>query len=317
MSAPAFGCGPYANEIPDRTVVTKSLHVVNDGGSDNAFNELALLDPDFVPASTIVNADDKNDGPYTGASLLLRGLRLKQEHVAKSNNLTGNIGFTVHWNEMPWSIIEALEGSGKSPTLWEDRCRESILGAQDRKNFDPKAPHFDVVLISLLDSPWFPQVEYLPSEGLPPTALDHLPVESLLGRPGFVILHVGGTVVGKTEGQRLFHKWGVKTLETVVWLPTDLKKLHPNQKGRSPFRMSSETWFLGMRGAVNRSADTNIITCNLRGDVLVSKERPDMEAFAEQFVNGQRRLHLFAPAGPKRPGWVRVGKNLETDFDCR
>jgi hypothetical protein len=42
-----------------------------------------------------------------------------------------------------------------------------------------------------------------------------------------------------------------------------------------------------------------------------------MEAFAEQMVGGQLRLHLFALAGPARAGWVRMGTGLPTNFDCR
>jgi hypothetical protein len=50
---------------------------------------------------------------------------------------------------------------------------------------------------------------------------------------------------------------------------------------------------------------------------MISSERPDMEAFCEQLVGGQRRLHLFAPDGPARPGWVRMGPGIPTNFDCR
>jgi hypothetical protein len=63
--------------------------------------------------------------------------------------------------------------------------------------------------------------------------------------------------------------------------------------------------------------DQHIINCNLKADLIVQAERPDMETFAELLANGQRRLHLFATAGPKRGGWVRMGPELETDFDCR
>jgi hypothetical protein len=33
---------------------------------------------------------------------------------------------------------------------------------RDRKSFDPKAHHFDIILIWLLDAPYFPQYEYEP-----------------------------------------------------------------------------------------------------------------------------------------------------------
>jgi hypothetical protein len=73
-------------------------------------------------------------------------------------------------------------------------------------------PHFDVSLISLLDSPFFPLYELEPEGGLPPTRIDDLPVESLLGRPGFVIIHVCGTAFGKLKGLRLFDVWSVRFL---------------------------------------------------------------------------------------------------------
>jgi hypothetical protein len=43
--------------------------------------------------------------------------------------------------------------------------------------------------------------------------MDRLPVESLLGRPGFVLTYVGGAAIGKLVGLLLFDVWGVRFLE--------------------------------------------------------------------------------------------------------
>jgi hypothetical protein len=218
MSAPEWDEGPYANEEPDLTCITQSAYVPEDHHT-NQWNELSLIKDNFVPAMTIVNADDNNHGIYTGASQLLHVTLLKAEQIQSQNKLMGNVGFSVNWDGNPATAIDCLEDTGSSPTLWADRCTESLFTGRDRKSFDPKAPHFDVILISLLDSPWFPQYEKEPVEGLKPTRMDELPVESMLGRPGFVILHVGGTAIGKLEGIRLFQAWGLKMLEVILITP--------------------------------------------------------------------------------------------------
>jgi hypothetical protein len=205
--------GPYADEEPDMTCVVTSSYTVHEPANYNNLSELTLLDPDFLPASTIVNADDINDGVYGGASQLLHATHLRAEQVQNQNVMMGNNGFTVNWNGNPATAIDTLEDAGTSPTLRDDRIRESFLVGRERKSFDPKSPHFDIILISLLDSPYFPQYEREPEGGLPPTLMDRLPVESLLGRPGFVLIHVGGTAIGKLEGLRLFDVWGVRFLE--------------------------------------------------------------------------------------------------------
>jgi hypothetical protein len=205
--------GPYADEQPDMTCIVTSNYQVHEEFNENTLSELTLLDPDFVPVSTISNADDTNHGVYTGASQLFHATAKKAEQVQLQNILAGNTGFTVNWDGKPATALDTLEDTGKSPTLWDDRIKESLFVGRDRKSFDPKAPHFDVILISLLDSPYFPKYEYEPEGGLPPTEMDDLPVESLLGRPGFVVIHVGGTAIGKLEGLRLFGVWGVRFLE--------------------------------------------------------------------------------------------------------
>jgi hypothetical protein len=122
-------------------------------------------------------------------------------------------GFTFNWDDNLANAIDTLEDTEKRPTLWDDRINESRFVGRERKSFDPKAPpHFDVSLISLLDSPFFPLYELEPEGGLPPTRIDDLPVESLLGRPGFVIIHVCGTAFGKLKGLRLFDVWSVRFL---------------------------------------------------------------------------------------------------------
>jgi hypothetical protein len=82
-------------------------------------------------------------------------------------------GFTVNWDDNLATAIDTLADTGKWPTLWDDRVKESFFMGRDRKSFDAKASHFDIILISPLD---------------------------LLGSPGFILIHVDGTAIGKVEG---------------------------------------------------------------------------------------------------------------------
>jgi len=216
--------------------------------SDNVFTELTLIDEDFLPSQSVANADDKSDGVFGNTPHLLQVERLKAVQVARENEVKGNVGFTIKWDEDPASIISTLEGCGAAPTLLDDRK----VGPTMRKAFDPKAPHFDVLVVNLLDSPFFPQDDMVSEGVMGPTPLDGLPVSSLLGRPGFVIMHVGGAAVGRREGMRLFGVWQVKSLETVTWLPEELGMLHPNQGGSGLFRPSCEHWLFGIKGNVSR-----------------------------------------------------------------
>jgi hypothetical protein len=80
----------------------------------------------------------------------------------------------VNWNGNPATAIDTLDGAGTSPTLRDDRIRETFLMDRERKSFDPKSPHFEIILISLLDSPYFPQYERKPEGDLPPILMDRL-----------------------------------------------------------------------------------------------------------------------------------------------
>ncbi|KAI5857766.1 hypothetical protein BZA05DRAFT_105501 [Tricharina praecox] len=281
--------------------------------SDNKLTEISLVNEDFLPAQTIMNADDNGNGVF-GNTLKMRQFQyLKAIQIAKENDEKGNHGFNIKWDEHPSTIISALEDCGAAPTLSDDRMNETST----RKAFDPKAPHFDVIVINLLESPYFPKDTVVPEGGLRPTLMDDLPISSLLGRPGFIIMHIGGTALGREEGMRLFDVWKIKTLETITWLPKVIETLHANQRGHGVLSSSSEDFLVGLKGNINRSKDSNIVHCNVSGDVMVSSQRPQMEFLAEKFSNGQRRLSIFVPSGAPRPGWVQMGRDLCNNFDCR
>lgn len=188
--------------------------------------EGTLVCPHEMPVRQVINSDDAPDGVFlaTGQDRLLEVA--KAELVFQENERNGlDDGFEVRWNERePWDIIAVLEACGASPTLLDDRRAEEIAQTQEegwigdgnppaRRPFDPKAPHFDVIVISLQNSPYYPFVQVVGTGHCAPTPLDGLPLESLLGRPGFVLIRCGKTPAGLNEGRRLFDVWGVKRLE--------------------------------------------------------------------------------------------------------
>jgi len=233
----------------DLHTATASRHSVKSALniSDNILTEISLMNENFLPSHTIVNPDDGDHGAFAFSSSLSMLEFLQAQRVDRENKECGNAGFTVKWDQNPASVIATLEGCGAAPTLLDGRNTDT-----ERKPFDPKAPHFDIIVINLLNSPYFPQYTTVPEDGLPPTPMDNLPIPSLLGRPGFILLHVGGTSVGREEGLRLFEVWNVKALETVTWAAKNLTKLHPNQPGSKLLRPSCEHWLLGLKGHVNR-----------------------------------------------------------------
>ena len=188
--------------------------------------EGALVCPDELPVRQVINSDDAPNGVFlaTGQDRLLEVA--KAELVFQENKRNGlDDGFEVRWDERePWDIIAVLEGCGSRPTLLDDRRAEESAQAAGgnwsgdenptaRRPFDPKAPHFDVVVVSLQNSPYFPFMQAVGTTHWAPTPLDALPLESLLGRPGFVLIRCGKTPAGLNEGRRLFDVWGVKRLE--------------------------------------------------------------------------------------------------------
>ncbi|KAF8252571.1 hypothetical protein K440DRAFT_334319 [Wilcoxina mikolae CBS 423.85] len=209
-----------SEEIDTQSQLTSEFSVQSgQATNDNLETDLALIVRDHLPASTITNPDDGPGGVFLSSGQDRLNDVLKAEQVADENRVHGMTGFEVHWDEAePANIIAVLEDCGPKPTLLDDRKAEDALHFQRgnqvtaRKPFDPKAPHFDVIVISLPNSQYFPTgVEA--SNRLSSNAMDRLPVESLLGRPGFVLINVGNTPAGLAEGLRLFSAWSVKRLE--------------------------------------------------------------------------------------------------------
>lgn len=206
-------------EFDNETQLQSGYRIPGELPKDNVELELAIMDHGHLPATTITNPDDGTDGVFmsTGQDRFLN--ILKSDQVSEENHLNGLAGYEVFWDERePGDLIAVLENCGPRPTLLDNRRAEDARhfqrGAQisARKPFDPKAPHFDIVIISLPNSQYFPQMREAVRR-LSPNPMDRLPLESLLGRPGFVILHVGNTPAGLAEGLRLFSVWSVKRLE--------------------------------------------------------------------------------------------------------
>lgn len=245
----------------------------------------SVVDPDYVPATTITNPVCGIRPGLTGQSALQYYEFMKTE---QNRNLVEGIPPTgVYWDEKnPARFMALLEGCGQSPTVLEERLAGAKAGAL--KGFDPKAPHFDVIIIDMMQSGYgitrsvgsnvtdggvvmSPEdyaneinaehgagnvvagVSVRPSQVFGRSGrgtLDALPLESIAGRPGWLFLHVGSTTAGLCEGRRLMKKWGFKRIEAIAWLRASGRWVEGH--GNDIFRKGMEWCLVGMKGSVKR-----------------------------------------------------------------
>lgn len=173
----------------------------------------------------------------------------REQHV-----LAAHEPLVMKWDMEDLSkIIEALESSSKGPQKqkkpWQDKRDESA------SKFDPRAPHFDVVLIDLTNASESLYIKCTESdindsnlENLVETELsqkegyggnesydspenndargdrvrkdiNNLSMESLAGRPGWLFLWVG-TTENIPEGRRILGKFGFRKVECIGWMKT-------------------------------------------------------------------------------------------------
>lgn len=139
---------------------------------------------------------------------------------------------------------------------------------ESKKNrFDPRAPHFDAVIVDLpnvrpADIPNGTHVAG--SAWRSRSDLNKLPMESLAGRPGWVFLCVGPTE-GLADGKKLLGVWGFKKVEVVALLRNNNGWRSQNAgdwdelnckvggwDGQSVFGRTVEWVLVGIKGAVKR-----------------------------------------------------------------
>lgn len=222
----------------------------------NAYGVMSVLSDVCVGTNSIINPDDGKHGVNAFASSERELVILKQKQVVRLNYRHDSFPFRLFWDEVsPRDIITILESTGKSPTMYEDRLLqerihlESGAAGPARRKFDTKSVHFDTIVISLLNSVYFPRTFTAPEDGLKPTPLDDLPVRSLLGRPGWVFLEVGSTPAGLQEGLRLFEVWGVRRAEELNIIFTGAGSISCKE---GVLRSSHTAWIMGLEGIARR-----------------------------------------------------------------
>lgn len=181
---------------------------------------LASLDSGKIisPANSIINPLQQT----LGYGRLRHLNRMKREKFLDE----AHPPLCVRWDgENPSGLIQILESCGK------DRSRQLTTGKPPAGRFDPRAPHFDVILVDMTN---YTSVEPKTREYVGPNSgkneipvyyrvlkdLTELPMESLAGRPGWLFLWVGPTE-NLAEARRLMGIWGFRKVECIGWMRTD------------------------------------------------------------------------------------------------
>lgn len=215
--------------------------------------------------------------------------RMKQEQFAKN----AHEPFTIRWDEKNLSaIINALEGCGDGmlrfrKPYFNPRAAPMALfsgpnsynyQSRDAAKFDPRAPHFDVILVDLTNALAEPKLvgdSVKPNsaagfgsqqlkDGEQPSGsfaarttnmtktnpfrsdINDLPMESLAGRPGWLFLWVGRTE-HLVEARRILGKWGFRKIECIGWIKVggrwDKVKISPEEEVQNSSEIKSGGMF--------------------------------------------------------------------------
>ena len=129
---------------------------------------------------------------------------------------------------------------------------------------------------------------------------------------------------------------------------SDAERIHHMLDKGQVLRRVKEHCLVGLRGTVRRATDPHMIHTNVDTDIIIAevqslcfqpkqamKERKSLCALAqepqplgssrkpdelyhivENFSQGRRRLELFGTEHNRRPGWITVGREVETQV-CR
>lgn len=253
----------------------KTLSTVDDMEHNHSFShakKLAGEKPKNIvsPANGIINPLEKTHGYGR-----LRHLnRMKREKFLYD----AHPPLSVRWDERDLSVfIEVLESCGKN----NRRPELEPVDQMPVGRFDPRAPHFDVILIDLTntipDMNSFGATSHRPEASgcrkkpisesdryssdshettfnFPRKDMANLPMESLAGRPGWLFLWVGQTK-NRFEARKIMSSWGFRKIECIGWMRTDdVWGIVPDDEGScsNVFQGAVEWCIVGLKGSAKR-----------------------------------------------------------------
>lgn len=186
--------------------------------------------------------------------------------------------------------------------------------------------------VILMDPPWKEyqkRAEGLPifkdderMEGWDLDDISNIKIDQLAGTPSFLFIWVGSEHLD--DGRNLLKLWGYKRCEDIVWLKTNKSNPGHSINPRHYMQHIKEHCLVGVRGDVRRASDSYFIHANIDTDVIVSEEfepgstkKPEeIYDIIERFCLGRRRIELFANNQSIRPGWISIGKHINSsNFD--
>lgn len=215
------------------------------------------------PANGIINPLEKTHGYGR-----LRHLnRMKREKFLYD----AHPPLSVRWDERDLStFIEVLESCGKNNRKPELEPVDQVPVGR----FDPRAPHFDVILIDLTNT--ISEMDLFgatphgaqpisesssdsdetasPQFSFPRKDMANLPMESLAGRPGWLFLWVGQTK-NRFEARQIMSSWGFRKIECIGWMRTDgVWGIVPDGDGNcsNVFQSAVEWCIVGLKGSAKR-----------------------------------------------------------------
>lgn len=253
--------------IQDRPT-TSTVNEMQRNYSFSYGKDLACKEPrDIVsPANGIINPLEKTHGYGR-----LRHLnRMKREKFLYD----AHPPLSVRWDERNLStLIDVLESCGRNNRKPEIEPVDQLPVGR----FDPRAPHFDVILIDLTNT--IPEIDLFgvapngvqasgslsesstdsdetisPQFSFPRKDMTKLPMESLAGRPGWLFLWVGQTK-NRFEARQLMSSWGFRKVECIGWMRTDgVWGIVPGSDGScgNVFQGAVEWCIVGLKGSAKR-----------------------------------------------------------------